>query len=456
MNIRSLAIWIVGCLGMQTWAQVTPPIQPKTVDTPKLASLTPPPLPPGVQSIANAPLTAAEAVQIALSHQPQVSISKAAADALHGQTLQALSALGPTVVAGATAEKTISQTTKSSGVFVPDFTQMTASASLSQLIYDFDKTREIAKQARFTELAGYRTYDQTLQDVALQTKQDFYAFMQAKQQTAVQNANLKSRQAQVDLTQAQVNAGTGEPADLVNAKTLAAQATLALLQAQQAQVAARVKLAFDMGIDPRTPIVTADSSETDVPLPSNLNSLVDLALKQRPVLVAAIESLRAAGYGVSVARKNNVPVISADAGVETAGANDFTDTQDEHIEVTLSWTLFDSGLTHGKIVSAKAEQASAQASLRQTTNMVMSDVSNAVVAVQSARQQVPIANAEVTDGQEGVRIATGQYRAGVATFQAIITAQAALVQAQTDQVNAVAALQTALTTLEHSIGKWPL
>jgi len=453
---RSLLIIAMSCVWVCAFGQQTPPIQPKTVDTPKLTDLVLPELPAKGQLIANAPLTAAEAVKIALASQPLVGIAKAAADSLHGQTLQTKSLLNPTVTATGTRTQGQTFKTGTEGLFLIVQSDFETDLALNQLIYDFNKTRDMVRQSQALENAGYRTYDQTLQDVALQAKTDFYSYVQAQQQSKVQEANVKSRQAQVDLTQATVNAGTGEPGDLVNAKTLAAQGVLLWSQAQLAEKAAKLKLATDMGIDPRTPIVVNPSSETDVTLPPDFNTLVDQGLKQRPTILSAIQTLKAAGYGVSVARKSNVPSINFQAGFETIGINNPFDAQDGFISLTLSWTLIDGGLQLGKVRQAKAEKTSAAESLRQATLGVISDVSNALVSVQAARQQIPVADAEVTDAQEGVRIALGSYKAGVTTFQAVITAQAALVQAQTDQVNAVAALATALSTLDHAIGKWPL
>jgi len=453
---RLLSIVTICGFGAMALGQQTPPIQPKTVDTPKLTPLVLPGMPAKGEIVANAPLTAAEAVRIALAHQPQVTIVKANADAAHGVTIQTQSQLYPTVTVTGGGTHAQSFQTGSSGLVTGVQSQMSSDIELNQLVFDFNKTRDMVRQSQASERALYRTYDQTLQDVALQAKQDFYGYVQAQQQSKVQQANVESRQAQVDLTQAQVNAGTGEPQDLVSAKTLLAQGVITLLQAQQAEKTALVKLNTDMGIDPRTPLVIAPSSETDVTLPPDYNNLVDSALKQRPSILSAIESLRAAGYGVSVARKTDVPSINFQAGFETFGANNPFETQNGFVSLTLTWTLLDGGLQLGKVKQAKAEQTAAAATLKQTSLSVIQDVSNAVVGVQAARQQIPIANAEVVDAQEGVRIATGSYRAGVTTFQTVITAQAALVQAQTDQVNAVAALATALSTLDHAIGKWPL
>jgi outer membrane protein len=451
---RLLWILTIGGLVVTAVGQQTAPVQPKTVDPPKLTPLQLPGLPSKLEIVANAPLTAAEAVKIALAHQPQVAIAKANADAAHGQTLQSKAALNPTVGASGQYENA-HQYSPGTGL-VGAQNLMTTQVVLNQLIFDFNKTRDLVSQSQALERASYRTFDQTLQDVALQAKEDFYSYVQAKQQSKVQEANVLSRQAQVDLTQAQVSAGTGEPSDLVTAKTLLSQSVITLSQAMQAEKTAGVKLATDMGIDPRTPIVVAPSIETNVTLPTDLNSLVDLGLKQRPTILSAVESLRAAGYGVSVARKTNVPTISAQVGFDTSGERNPFAAQTGFLAVTLNWTLLDGGLQLGKVRQAKAEQTVAAQVLKQASQDVIQDVSNAVVSVQAARQQIPVAASEVANAEEGIRLSQGRYKAGVTTFQEVITAQAALVQAQTDQVTAVAALAIALSTLDHAIGKWPV
>ena len=453
---RSILVIALGCVWASAIAQQTPPVQPKTVDVPQLTPLISPSLPAGKEMIANAPLSASEAVKIALIHQPQVAIAKSTADAAHGQTLQNEALLNPTV--GLNGSATHSQTFKqgSNAGGAGPASAMVGSVTFNQLIFDFNKTRDLVRQSQAIERAGYRTYDQTLQDIALQTKQDFYAYVQAKQETKVQEANVKSRQAQLDLTQATVTAGTGEPSDLVSAKTLAAQSVLILSQTQQAENVARVKLSTDLGIDPRTPIVVTPSVEESVTLPADSNSLVDLALKQRPSILSAIDTLRAAGYGVSVARKSQAPSLNLGAGYEAEGSANPFDAQFGYVSLTLSWSLIDGGTRLGKVRAAEANKSSAAAQLRQASLVAIQDVSNAVVGLQAARQQIPVAESEVANAQEGVRLSEGRYRAGVTTFQEIITAQAALVTAETDHVNAVAALAVALATLDHAIGKWPV
>jgi len=450
-------LYTLAAIGSCSFAlgQQTPPIQPKTVDTGQVPPLTLAGPPKPDEHIANAPLTVDEAVRIALAYQPQITISKSAADALHGQTIQTQAALNPTVAV--TASGTRSQVLNNGGgggansANVGPFAQYTGQIALNQLIFDFNRTRDQVRQAQALELAGYRTFDQTQQDVILLVKQDFYAYVQAKAQVDVDTANVKSRQAQVDLTQAQVNAGIGEPADLVSAKTLLDQGQIQLIQANLALVTAAVTLTQEMGVDPRTPINVVSPTEDDSTLPDS-NALVDQALKQRPEILSAEATLKAAGYGVSVARKTDAPSISFSAGVATGGTNDPFTSQASFVTLSLSWTLIDGGLMRGAVKTAEAQKSSAAANLLLTSQSIVSDVSKAYIGVKAATQQIPVAKAEVANAQEGVRLAEGSYRAGVATFQAIITAQANLVTAQTDQVNAIASLAIARATLDHAIG----
>ena len=456
MKIRWFYILFTTGICASAFGQQTPPIQPKTVDTPKLPPIELLGPPKADQTIANAPLTVDEAVKIAIAHQPQLTISKATADAAHGQTLQAQSALNPTVAVNGSGTRTQiltggnGSTTSGSSVF----DGLAGSIAVNQLIFDFNRTRDQVRQAAALERAAYRNYDQTIQDVILQVKQNYYAFLQAKQQVTVDIANVASRQAQVNLTQAQLNAGLGAPADLVNAKTLLSQGSLQLLQANEAALQASVTLANSMGIDPRTPLVLTDSTEPEVQLPDS-NTLVDQALKQRPEILSAQESLRAAGYGVSVARKTDAPSIDLSAGVSSRGSNNPFDSESGYVSLTFSWTLIDGGLMLGRVRTAEAERTSAMAQLKQTSLSVISDVAKAFTSVKSAAQQIETANSEVANAQEGVRLAEGRYKAGVTTFQEIITAQAALVTAETDQVNAVASLAIAKATLDHAIGRVP-
>ena len=97
-----IVLWLgMGCLAMSPCsAQQTPPIEPKTQQTP----LPPPievPAPANLSNeVPNRPLSVEEAVKIALRKQPNVAIARAGLTAAQGRTQQARAGMMPTVALG--------------------------------------------------------------------------------------------------------------------------------------------------------------------------------------------------------------------------------------------------------------------------------------------------------------------------------------------------------------------
>ena len=63
-----------------------------------------------------------------------------------------------------------------------------------------------------------------------------------------------------------------------------------------------------------------------------------------------------------------------------------------------------------------------------------------------------LAEADVANATEGVRIATGRYSTGLGLFLDIITAQAFLLTARTNLVNTQNAVEQYRATLNHALG----
>ena len=275
--------------------------------------------------------------------------------------------------------------------------------------------------------------------------------MQDQQLVDVYTAEVKSTQDQLNLTIAELSAGLGVPSDVVTAAANLANATTSLVQARVNYLLARVSLAALIGVDPRTPLVLANSTEP-VSNSTDLNALVDSGLRNRPEILQAQETLRAAGYTVSVARKSLLPSINLTATVANAGPGSFIANDTGVLGISLNWTFFDSGLTAGEVAAAKASALEAKANLVSQTQAVVSDVSGAFVSLQSAQQLVDVAASAVANAQEGLRLSEGRYKAGVTTFVEVTQAQATLVTAQASQAQAQSSLQTARAQMARAIG----
>ena len=483
----------------------TPPIAPnvKEVVVPPPVTLPPPQARP--VDVPNRPLGANEAVRIALRSQPSVAAARSAISAVQGRVQQVRAGLLPTVnlsagytnvqalategrsstaattgtssgtstgtgsgtstggsdtgaATGSTGSgsssggTTTSVSTASSGGGVSLVTAgFQASANLRQLIFDFNHTRDLVRQASLQERAAADNLARVQSDLVLQVKQAFYLYVQNGQIVMINEENVANRRAQLDLAKARLTSGLGLPADMVTAETALSEATTNLITARNNQTLASINLALIIGIDPRTPIDAGASAEPPVAT-NDVQGLVDTALKQRPEIQQAQNLIGAARYGVSAARTTNAPTIAGNIGVLARGGNFPPGNDSLSVGVTLQWNPFDGGLTAGRVKEARANVDTAQANLTGAQLTVISDVSQAYVNVRSAEQRLVSTETEIANAIEGVRIAQGRFGRGLGLFLDIINAQSALVTARSNRASAQFGVDQARAAVTRAIG----
>jgi TolC family type I secretion outer membrane protein len=410
-----------------------------------------PPLPPGAPSPvpAGQPLALKEAIDIALKHQPQVSLSIGSLEAAAGRTREAESGYLPSFnVNSQYSNSGPGQTTtgRSSSSY-------SSSISGSQLLYDFGRTPAEVARARAQQRSATQALGQTRQDVVNSVKQAYYNMLLNEGLVGVQRRNVSDQQAHLAQAQARVDIGLAPPADVVRAEAAVAEAVFSLATAQNAAANARIGLNLAMGIDVRTPTQVQDTEEPRPALP-DVSALVAQALANRPTMKQARFDLRVTEESLRLARMGHLPSLFADGSYGWSGA-DFPPTNRSYsYGVSLQWPIFDSGLTSGRIKEAEGSLMIARANLRQNEQAVSQEVTQAYLALQTAEQQVAVSKVEVANAEENLRVVTGQYQAGVAmvTYINVIDAETALLTANTNQVNARQSLSTARAALELALG----
>ena len=120
--------------------------------------------------------------------------------------------------------------------------------------------------------------------------------------------------------------------------------------------------------------------------------------------------------------------------------------------VGITWTPIDGGLTRGRVQEARGNVTIAEQQLYIAQQAVKSDVATAYVNLRSAEERVGLAQADVANATEGVRIATGRYATGLGLFLDIINAQAFLLTARTNLVNTQNAVEQYRAALSHALG----
>jgi outer membrane protein len=181
--------------------------------------------------------------------------------------------------------------------------------------------------------------------------------------------------------------------------------------------------------------------------------LTDKAIKLRPEVLAAFQALTAAKYGLSAAKAVDLPAFYAEIGAGMSGSSVPLETSTANISIGVQFPLFDGGSRNGAVKAASGQITTAEANLKSAVLQVRTDVASAFMGLKSANQRVLIADNEVLNAREDVRVAEGRYAAGIGLFQDITTAQELLVTSQTDQESARNYLDLARTSLRRATGQ---
>ncbi len=440
---------------------VDPPVPPAGTVQPHVTPVASPPDIKIGADITPIAITAAEAGRIALQKSPALRLARASLLGAHGNTIAVNSGLLPAI--GLSASALLTDPIRGSGSTSNSSTNsarsssngsvlgsLSGSLSLTQLLFDFGHTVALVRQAAALETAASHGLSRAQQDVVYQTSAAYYLFSQNTGLVTVQEANVKDRQAQLDLARARLEAGPGEPADLLAAQTNLAEAIQQLVLARNAALAARISLALTMGIDARTPIACTASLDNDPPV--DFAAIYAKAYTARPDLLQSLQQLRAAGYELKAAQTNNSPSIGLVGSFNTAASSDSSTSQSAVIGIGLTWAIFDGYYSRGRRISAQADLDIANANLAQLQLSIGSDVATAWTALEFARQRVPITQSEVKNAAESLRIASGRFKAGAGPFLAVTDAEASLVTAQQAVVTATTAVYTAQAALRHAAG----
>jgi outer membrane protein TolC len=301
------------------------------------------------------------------------------------------------------------------------------------------------------------TLERQKQQLVLDVRQAYYGMLLAQAGIGVSQRAVASAEENLRVARARVQAGASPRFDEVQAEVSLATARQGLVRARSSAalavqaVDALLALPLDTALQPRETMTVAA-------LRSELPALVRRALETRPELVEHAARVEAALAAVEIARAGTRPLIVLNAG-PSFGTSSGTSlvggsTAALSWSVTLSGTitLSDGNLTAERIREAqlRAEQLKAtEAQIRQAIEL---DVRRAVINYASAVEEVAVADKGVEQGEEQLRIANVRFQAGVSTNLEVVTAQAALSQAELSRVQAIYNVNVARAQLERAVG----
>ena len=332
------------------------------------------------------------------------------------------------------------------------FTTLEGRFSLRQLLYDgglvanrIAAARLNAESTEFTALHQWRTLHTEIQAAYINVLMS---------QQLISNAEATVELAQKNLHTAEKRFEVGQVprGDIIQAQVPLAQAQLELEQAKFQHRSNKEQLLLLLGLPQDLPL-TIDDLQTVPPLELSMEEAVEKALARRYDFLAAQAEAEAAGKELRAAHKEDDPRLSLTGSLDPIGFDGSSIAPGGYrVALRLEWPIFNGNIVEHQIKKAEAQQDLRLASLDQKRQEVVREVREAYRAVEAARIAKDSTQLQFEGATESVRVAQGQYRAGLANFLAVNQQQRDLVRARAAQTQSVYDYLLARARLDLAMG----
>src|SRR6266849_5282496 len=273
-------------------------------------------------------------------------------------------------------------------------------------------------------------------------------------------ANVEASQSRVSLAQALYDQaadlqkeGVGTGIDTLRANVELQNEKQRLIEAETDRETSLYALSRLLNLDPRQAIELGDSlSFFDTPQPE-VEPSIELALAERQEWKALASQIKAAEYQKKASQDSRLPSVRFDGNFAYVGTSGNTTLPTYTYEGSVNLPLFTGGRIHSEIVRADLEIRKLEEQRADLRNQIALDVKTALLNLQSARNEVQVANLGVQLSKEEVDQARDRFKAGVANNIEVIQAQDSLSRANDNQIVALYRFNQARADFARGIGQ---
>ena len=273
-------------------------------------------------------------------------------------------------------------------------------------------------------------------------------------------ANVEASQSRVELAQALYDQaadlqkeGVGTGIDTLRANVELQNEKQRLLEAENERETSLYGLSRLLNLDPRQKVALADSLSFFETLQPDVEGSIEEALGNRQEWKALASQSKAAADQKKAAQALRLPNVRFDGEFSYVGTSGNTTLPTYTYEGSVNLPLFTGGRIHAQVVSADLEIRKLQEQRADLRNQIALEVKTALLNLDSARNEVQVANLGVQLSKEEVDQARDRFKAGVANNIEVIQAQDSLSRANDNQIAALYRFNQARADLARSVGQ---
>ncbi len=334
-----------------------------------------------------------------------------------------------------------------------EVTQRQGAFTVDWLLFDAGRREWRIRQASRSSEATRMTARATIRSLLFETASAYYEVLRRQELLRVADESVQRAQTLLDVARTQAEVGTAPAKDVLQAEADLANARVQQIQARNALRLAEADLKRLIGWDATQPLPPLQRVENPPELgqPPTLAELWQQALQKRPELRNAQLNLQIAQLGVDLARADTIGQMQVSlSGFYEYDPNRRTQGQ---LLFRLSTPIFDGGLVRANLREAQAEYDSARARLQQLERDLYAEVESALLSRQEVAERLQAARTALTAAQRNYEAARDALQEGAGSIVEVLTAQLALVTAETNLVQAIYDAYIADLRLKLAIGE---
>ena len=339
--------------------------------------------------------------------------------------------------------------------------QITPMLEFTYTLLDFGRRSAGAAAAHAQLAAANFSFNRKLQDVVFATQRSFYAIGAAKAAVQAAEQNVELAKTDDEAVARHVDLGLATEPELLLSRQRVAQSQYDLASAHLLVREAQASMAVALGVAANTALDVPSLDSLPIPagLGSEVDQLIETAVRQRPDLAAQVATLDARRAAVEQKKAAFYPTvgITGNYGEQSwnyryDGTPTVTDNQPQYAALLMiNWDLFTGFKRINDVRQAEADRDAASAQLKSLEVDAMSSVWRAYYEFQTALSRYDYAKALLAASQESYNANLDTYRQGLSTIVELLTADRDLANARYTIVQSRADLLTSSAAVAYAV-----
>ncbi|NDV26949.1 TolC family protein [Desulfovibrio sp. JC010] len=322
-----------------------------------------------------------------------------------------------------------------------------------ELLSKYQKTK---LQRESTEASLYNAELSLISNI----QTSFLTLLQGRMDVKSKQDSVARLQSQLDVIQAFYQVGLRPRVDVLQAEVELANAEQNLLIAKNTvdSRVARLNTLLNLPIEKK---VNYSGELTYLPFSMTLDQCFAKAIKARPDLKIARKSVAIAEEDVTIAESGFYPDVSADFNYSSEGGDPSVSTNKYNYDnrpdawnvgASLNWEVFSWGQTYYDSKRAEDNVEKIKAEYDNTKLEAEYEIKDQMLSLKAAADRIGVGRKSVEAGREGYRMAMARYQAQVSTNNEVLDAQSRLSDSEAQLIQALSDYQVALAKLYVAMG----